>query len=219
MISFNRDQIVDTALAETTVQHPDYFFVGDQQTDARSRYADGYRLIQQNKTEIINSSWTDTLAQYSNHGQYEAKCKRDLGIFVDAIGLDLFVGGNKYARKFISEYFNAAGTTWIVGGLQGEEAESIFAFNKARDYMKAAVSNQLSVQDLGVTEGPAQYGGAGGDVSRTSTNACDDVQSAIVSLSDIVTGQIAAGNLNALPAETSYISGPCLLYTSDAADE
>ena len=208
LIQFNRDQIVDTALAETTVQHPDYFFVGDQQTDARSRYADGYRLIQQNKTEIINSTWTDTLAQYSNHGQYEAKCKRDLGIFIDAIGLDLFVGGNKYARKFISEYFNAAGTTWIVGGLQGEEAESIFAFNKARDYMKAAVSNQLSVQDLGVTEGPAQYSGGGGNVSRTSTNACDDVQSAIVTLSDIVTAQIAAANLNSLPAETSYISGP-----------
>ena len=113
MISKNRDQIVDTALAETTVQHPDYYFVGDQVTDARSRYADGYRLIVQNRVEIVNSAWNDTFVQYPNHWQYEAKCKRDLDIFVEAIGLDLFVGGNKYARKFISEYFNAAGTTSV----------------------------------------------------------------------------------------------------------
>ena len=95
------------------------------------------------------------VAQYPNHGQYEAKCKRDLDIFVEAIGLDLFVGGNKYSRKFISEYFNnAAGTAWIVGGLQGEEAESVFAFNKARDYMKLAVANQLSYKILQLHQGP-----------------------------------------------------------------
>ena len=208
MIQKNRDQIVDTALAETTVQHPDYFFVGDQQTDARSRYADGYRLIQQNKTEIVNSSWDDTFVQYPAHGAYEAKCKRDMGIFIDAIGLDLFVGGNKYARKFIQEYFNIAGDAWISGGLQGEEAESIFAFNKARDYMGLAVANQLSIQDPTVTEGPLQYNGGGGNISRTNAGACDDVQSAIDTLTDIVTTQITAGNLTGLPAETPYISGP-----------
>ena len=74
--------------------------------------------------------------------------------------------------------------------------------------MGLAVSNQLSIQDLGVTEGPAQYGGGGGDISRTNTNACDDVQSAIDTLTNIVTTQIANGNLNALPAETPYEAGP-----------
>ena len=74
--------------------------------------------------------------------------------------------------------------------------------------MKLAVANQLSIQDLSVTEGPAQYNGGGGNVSRTDVNACDDVQSAIVTLTDIVTTQVAAGNLTGLPAETSYIAGP-----------
>ena len=165
LIQKNRDQIVDTALAETTVQHPDYYFVGDQQTDARSRYADGYRLIVQNRTEIVNTAWANMLVSYPNHGQYEAKCKRDLGIFVDAIGLDLFVGGNKYSRKFIQEYFTSAGQ-WISGGLQGEESQSIEAFNQARDQMKLAVANQLSIQDPTVTPGPAQYGGGGGDIAN-----------------------------------------------------
>ena len=194
LIQKNRDQIVDTALAETTVQHPDYYFVGDQQTDARSRYADGYRLIVQNRTEIVNTAWANMLVSYPNHGQYEAKCKRDLGIFVDAIGLDLFVGGNKYSRTFIQEYFTSAGQ-WITGGLQGEESQSIEAFNQARDQMKLAVANQLSIQDPTVTPGPAQYGGGGGDIPNNNAGACDDVQSAIVTLTDIVTTQVANGNL------------------------
>ena len=120
----------------------------------------------------------------------------------------MFVGGNKYARKFISEYFDGTGNNWITGGLQGETAESIAAFNSARDQMKLAVANQLAIQDLTVTEGPAQYGGGGGNISRTNSGACDDVQSAIVTLTDIVTAQVAAGNLSGLPAETSYIAGP-----------
>ena len=89
MIQLNRDQIVDTALAETTVGHPDYFIPGDQETDARSRYADGYRLIVNNRTEIVNTAWSNMLVSYPNHGQYEEKCKRDTAIFVNAIALDL----------------------------------------------------------------------------------------------------------------------------------
>ena len=145
--------------------------------------------------------------RYPNHGQYEAKCKRDLGIFIDAIGLDLFVGGNKYSRTFIQEYFTSSGS-WISGGLQGEESQSIEAFNQARDQMKLAVANQLSIQDLSVTPGPAQYGGGGGDIANNNSGACDDVQSAIVTLTNIVTTCVAQGDLTSLPSETSYISGP-----------
>ena len=210
LIAQNRDQIVDTALAQITVEHPDFYIPGDQETDARSRYADGYRLIQQNKTEIVDAAWAVVNANPPSPAPtaLESKCRRDIGIFIDAVSLDLFVGGNKYSRKFIQEYFNAAGDAWISGGLQGETTESIAAFNEARDQMGLAVSNQLSIQDLGVTEGPAQYGGGGGNISRTNTNACDDVQSAIDTLANIVTTQIANGNLNALPAETPYEAGP-----------
>ena len=49
LIQQNRDQIVDTGLAQIAIGHPDFYIPGDQQTDERSRYADGYRLIQQNK--------------------------------------------------------------------------------------------------------------------------------------------------------------------------
>ena len=212
LIQQNRDQIVDTALAQIAIGHPDFYIPGDQQTDARSRYNDAYRLIQQNKQEIIDTGYANMLALYPNYdgnngNTFGEKCKRDMGFLVDAVSLDLYVGGNKYSRKFISQYFDATGTNWISGGLQGEETASIEAFNQARDLMGAAVANQLSIQDLTITEGPAQYGGGGGNISRTNAGACDDVQSAIDTLVGIITAPIAAGNLTGLPAETGYISG------------
>ena len=207
LILNNRAQIVDTALAEITVGHPDFYIPGDQQTDERSRYADGYRLIQQNKSDIVDVAWTNMIATYPAVASTELKCKRDIGIFVDAVSLDLFVGGNKYARKFAQEYFDANGNP-LVNGLVGEEAESILAFNNAKDQMKLAVANQLAITDLTVTEGPATYGGSGGNVSRTNSGACADVQSAIETLTNIITTPINDGNLNSLPAETPYIAGP-----------
>ena len=50
-------------------------------------------------------------------------------------------------RLFTQEYFNGPGA----GSLTGEEAETITAFNKARDMMKDAVTNQLTVKDLTIT--------------------------------------------------------------------
>ena len=207
LIVNNRAQIVDTALAQITVGHPDFYIPGDQQTDERSRYADGYRLIQQNKSDIVDVAWTNMIATYPAVASTELKCKRDIGIFVDAISLDLFVGGNKYSRKFVQEYFDGTGNP-LVNGLVGEEAESILAFNNAKDQMKLAVANQLAITDLTVTEGPATYNGGGGDISRTNSGACADVQSAIETLTNIVTTPINDGNLTSLPAETPYIAGP-----------
>ena len=43
----------------------------------------------------------------------EAKCKRDIGLFVDAMALDIHTGGNVYARKFLKQYFNATGTSLL----------------------------------------------------------------------------------------------------------
>ena len=211
LIQQNRDQIVDTALAQIAIGHPDFYIPGDQQTDARSRYNDAYRLIQQNKTEIVNTAYANMFAIYPNYdgnngNTFGDKCKRDLGYLVDAVSLDLFVGGNKYSRKFISEYFDGNGN-WISGGLQGEETASIEAFNQARDLMGAAVANQLSISDSTITEGPAQYGGGGPNIPRTNAGACDDVQSAIDTLVNIITTQINNGNLSGLPVETAYISG------------
>ena len=59
------------------------------------------------------------LAAYPNYdgnngNTFGPKCKRDIGYLIDAVSLDLFVGGNKYSRKFIQEYFDALATGSLV---------------------------------------------------------------------------------------------------------
>jgi|TARA_R100000084_G_scaffold31602_4_gene12210 hypothetical protein len=89
----------------------------------------------------------------------EAKCKRDIGLFVDAMALDVHTGGNVYARKFLKQYFNAAGTSFTTNGLDGEILQSITAFEKVRDLMKLAIVNQLLEKDLTITSANANYWG------------------------------------------------------------
>ena len=199
LIQQNKDEIQDRALAEIAIDHPDFYFPGEAQTDAGSRFADSYRLIQQNRTEIINTAWTNMVAVYPGVASTETKCKRDLGYYVDAISLDVFMGGNKYARKFISEYFDANGNP-ISNGLVGEETESQRAFEEARDLMKQAITNQLSVQDLSITADPATG-------SNLDPASCANVQAAIDTLSSIVIDVLSAGSLAGMVAETGYTSG------------
>ena len=203
LIQLNKDEIQDRALAQIAIDYPDFYFGGsgftgggDAQTDAGSRFADGYRLIQQNRTEIVDSAWTNMVAAFPGVAGTETKCKRDIGYFVDAVSLDVFMGGNRYARKFISEYYDSNGNP-ISNGLVGEEAESVRAFEEARDYMKLAVANQLTVTDLTVTADPD----TGSNVDPTS---CANVQTAIDNLTDTV-NEVLANGIGSLDAEETYI--------------
>lgn len=194
LIYANIDEIQDRALAQIAIDHPDFYFPGDPATDSHSRFNDAYRLIQQNKDEIVNTAWSTTVSNYPGVSSTETKCKRDLGYFVDAISLDVFLEGNKYARKFTLQYFD--GGAPIGNGLEGEETESVFAFNQARDLMKQALANQLTVKDLTVTPDPATG-------SNTDPNSCANVQSAIDTLTFIVTSAISGGTVSGLPAENA----------------
>jgi len=208
LIQQNRQQIIDTGAAQIAVDHPDFFYPGDAQTNARSRFKDGYRLIQKNRTQIINAAFDSTQAQFPGFtvpGGDINKCKRDIGLFVDAISLDMITGGNQYTIGFIKLYFDGSGIA-ISNGLSGEEAQSVFAFNEAREQCELAVTNQLAYKDLGITAGPANFGGGGAIVSNTDPTACADVQAALLTLTTLVTTRITAGNINgdnALPTVTN----------------
>jgi len=189
-IQKNRTVIVDTALAEVAVQHPDFYFPGDSQTDTGSRYADSYRLIKLNKTQIVNTAWANMLAQYPSSAPTETKCKRDLGIFVDSISLDVYTRGNRYSKEFALQYFNNG--VPISNGLVGEEVQSVYAFNEAAALMKTAIVNGLAVNDLTITADPLTG-------LNTSPNSCADVRAAIDTLNTIVTTAISTGSIAGLP--------------------
>ena len=217
LIVANRDYIIDNALAEIAVYHPNFYFPGDAQTTEDSRFADAYRFIRRNRHLIQDQVITDLQYQYPLFvfpGGSPDKCKRDVGYFIDAIAMDVFLGGNEYTQKFTRQYFISNGTP-ISGGLVGEEAESVFAFNKAKDYMILAVANQLDsgtipnfyYTDFNVTAGEAFYGDGNGVVPNTDPIACSDVQNAISTLTDIATQAISDGNLGSLddPSNPNYV--------------
>lgn len=200
LIRRNSKEITDRALAKIAVDYPDFYFPGDAQTTTDSRFYDSYRLIQQNKTEIVNTAWTNMVTLYPGVASTETKCKRDIGYFVDAVSLDLFIRGNEYSYRFAAEYFTNA-TTPISGGLVGEEVQSIYAFEQARNLMRLAVTNNLTVKDLTITADPATG-------SNTNTNSCANVRSTIDTLTGIITTIIAAGNLNSMPQTINKGSAP-----------
>jgi hypothetical protein len=214
LINNNRDYILDNALAEITVydEAPFYYFPGDPQETQYSRFKTAYRLIRRNKEGALDAGITAIQTQYPAFqfiGGSPEKCKRDLGIFVDAIAMDVFLGGNEWTITFIEKYFNGGGA-WIGGGLEGEENESIVGFNGARDYLQEAVSNQLSngYQDNTLSPGESVYGDGNGDVSNTDPTACTDVQNAIATLTSIVTQVINDGDPDTVrnPSNPNYVS-------------
>jgi len=213
LIEDNKDWIKDNALAEIAVYHPDFFIPPDAQEYDQSRFKTAYRLIRRNKIGAQDYAIGQIQSQYPAFvfpGGSPDKCRRDIGFFVDAIALDIFVGGNYWTRTFISEYFDATGQNWIAGGLQGEQTQSIAGFNAARDYLQDAVSNQLTggYQDLTVSQGEAVYGDGNGDLAVTDPNACSDVQNTIATLTSIVTQITSDGNTDVItdPVNPNYIT-------------
>ena len=119
----------------------------------------------------------------------ELKCKRDLGFVVDYTSLDVVQGGgNEYTRKLLQNYFNDSGTDWVDNGLQGETAESLTAFTKARDLFINAIRNELLDKDLTVTV-------------DTASPACADVATDITNLYQIIIDIVTSESLVGLPAE------------------
>ena len=196
-IQANRREIQDKSLASIAIEYPDFYYYGDSQTNARSRYYDSYRLIIKNKGVIVDTAWNSTSIAYPGISTTVTKCKRDLGYFVDAVAIDVFTGGNRYSREFVRQYFNASGIP-ISNGLVGEETQSIYAFNQARDLMKSAITNTLSgaiYTDLTITADSVTG-------FNTSPNSCADVRTNIDNLVSIITTVISNGNLNTIPSSS-----------------
>ena len=204
LIVANKREIQDRALAGIAKSFPDFFFPGDDETNGRSRYYDAYRLITNNRQPIIDEAYADLIALYPNYdgnngNTFGDKCKRDIGYLVDYVATDVFTGGNIYAQGFAAQYLG--------GAVTGEEDETIYAFERARDYMKVAINNSWAdadYQDLTITgdpnpgSSPPPYGTKGDLNNNTNPVSCNDVQDNIDNLVGIVTTVINAGNGDSL---------------------
>ena len=209
-IQKNKQYISDRAVAETAIQYPDFYFPDEPQTDEWSRRSDSYRLIQNNRQQIIDDAYAAAAAAYPQVALTGPKCKRDLGHLVDLVSLDVFWETNRWSREFALNYFDQDGNP-ISNGLVGEEVESVFAFNAAKDLMKQAITNQLADKDLTITgdpnpgSNPPPYGTAGVTTNNTDPLSCSNIQLEIDNLVTIITDVLTAGNLNSLPPEGTEI--------------
>jgi len=159
-------------------------------------------------TDAITNETTATFASTRNEGFFTQagigttstpggfKCARDIGFFIDSVSTDVFTGGNVYSREFILEYFDDGTGQPILEGLYEEEIQSLYGFIAAGELMKDAITNQLNAKNLGISSGPASYGGGGGDIAVLPSGneaSCIDVQDSIDTLVGIVTSVVGLG--------------------------
>ena len=165
-------------------------YIFETKTVAPGRYVDAGNLIAANRQEIIDTAFDEIAIQYPAFtNPNPTKCKRDIGYIVDAVGEDVKTYTNKKSIAAAKAYFNISGVP-LSNALVGEEAQSVVAFNKARDLMKLAITNNLTVKNLDLP----------GDPTNTDPTSCANVRTNIDTLISIITTPITAGNLNSIPS-------------------
>ena len=158
-----------------------YFSGGDRFLDARD-------LIVNNIDYIVEETIGFLNVQYPTLTYDQAKCARDTRLVIAAWTNDLKYGGNYFSVDAAKKYTTGSAIQHVAG----EEAETIYAFNKARDLCLLAVTNDLPVGTY--TNIVPQT-----DLSITNdSGGCADVKSAINTLAGIVTAVIASPS-SALP--------------------
>jgi len=168
-------------------------YVFEAVTVAPGTYVDAYNLIQANRQEIIDDSYAAIGAAYPSFVQPNPdKCKRDLGYIVDAVSTDVRDYTSKNSIDATNAYFNDTTGLLISNGLLGEVPQTIVGFTSARDLMKLAITNNLSVKNLNILPDPVT-----GD--NTDPASCADVQSFIDNLVGIITTTLNTGDLSVSP--------------------
>jgi hypothetical protein len=162
-----------------------------------------------NNLGLRNTGIFDQLGIGSTNTPGGVKCARDIGFLIDSVSTDVFTGGNVYSREFILEYFDDGTGNPILEGLYEEELQSLYGFISAGEYMKDAITNQLNTKDVGISSGPASYGGGGGDIAVLPSGneaSCIDVQDNIDTLIGIVTSVVGLGTTATAADVTSEIN-------------
>jgi hypothetical protein len=170
-----------------------YGYVFETKTVAPGRYVDSYNLIQANRQEIVNSSYNQITTQFPSFvNPSPDKCKRDIGYIVDSVSLDVRDFTSENSIEATKAYFGENGLP-LNNGLVGEEIQTIVGFTSARELMKLAITNNLTVKDLSIVADPLTN-------NNTSPASCADVRSFIDNLVGIITTRIGAGNINGVNA-------------------
>jgi len=181
LISANKINIQREAAYRIYEKYPG--FVYPNVPTVAYRFKDARRLIYKNLTDIVSQTLIELTTVYG--AQYATeKCGRDLKIILAAIAEDVARGGNSTTIEVTNAYFDNH------DGLDGEEAQSVYAFNYAKQLCLIAVANQGAVTDPNITKVPE----------------CANVNSAISSLFSILTTAITNGQKPTVTKNTGISS-------------
>ena len=173
VVNFGTERITITNHGFVDGQLVTYFSGGDRFLDARD-------LIVNNIDYIVEESIGFLNVQYPTLTYDQAKCARDTRLVIAAWTNDLKYGGNYFSVDAAETYTTGTAVQHVLG----EEAATIYTFNKARDLCLLAVTNDLPVGTY-TTRVPQT------DLSITNdAGGCADVKSAITTLAGIVTNVI-----------------------------
>ena len=174
--------VVDGATDRITITN--HGLVANQLVTYKSggdRFLDARDLIINNIDYIVEETIGFLNVQYPTLTYNSATCARDTRMVIASWTNDLKYGGNYFTITAADSYTDGGAVQHVAG----EEAETIYAFNKARDLCLLAVTNDLPVGTY-TTIVPQT------DLSITNdAGGCADVKSAITTLAGIVTGAIS----------------------------
>ena len=167
-----------------------------KEIDNGPRNPQGVYMLTRNKAFIqaetiawIDRQITNNITPFTNAFTYDAvKCKRDVGILIDAVTNDLKHGGNAQSRLAALSYFTPAGASYITGQI----AETTAAINRAAYIAQQVIANATGYSAEQVTI--AQY-------VDINYNAESTVGTDIGTLMSISSAAITAGNVSSVPAE------------------
>ena len=164
------------------------------------RWIDAANQLEQNKAYIQG----ETLGYIKNKfptltwGTLSVKCSRDIGFIVDALAHDLRFGGNQSTVEAIEKYFNND----ILDYIQGEQEETLEAYEYAAELAKKAMTNSLPV---GTYTTVAPY--ANINILADSSPKCADVESALTTLAGVIRSVFSGGVGSVAISYPDYIDG------------
>ena len=168
------------------------------QIDLGPRNPQGVNLLTRNKAFIqdeviawINAQIAGNISPFTNSFTYSAaKCRRDIGIIIDATINDLKKGGNVQSREAALTYFTPAGASYVTG----QEAETAASIVRAAYIAQQVVANSSSYT-------PSQ--GTTLQVSDLTKVSEATVSTDIETLMTLSSDAITAGNVNSVPTKLS----------------
>lgn len=169
---------------------------------AGHRYLNAKTLLELNRSfiqaEIVE--WTDyqianSIAPFTGAFTYDKeKCRRDMGLIVDAVAWDLSHGGNVRSREAALAYFTELGASYI----SGQETETVASITYGLAVIDAVLSNTAPAANY------QTLNAVGSPITQQINSAYDEepeAQGIVNGLVAVVTDSITTGTLAGIPTK------------------